>query len=340
MIKETIVISMALNFQANKNLWDKTDGTRFPLFSFNNVTETYYVNVSQFTLISNNETFTIKSMDEIEQSKIFFERYMISSIKVKVICPYTNVLNVQSVILNNKTLCLQSCCENYLEKSCDLVEPISLPNGHDFTDVFRLTIESQATDANHINQNGFRQFMVSDKLQDLNMILIQLTGVIKKQVIYDVYNQKYNQLHLDSVGPFIGINDLRRLVTIGASVCKIKKIHIANTFFFEGYHPHGKPVKVKTYRLCKGKLFDMKIKDNLSAVSGVIPLIRFKKGVITTYKFKDESEKLYNFFFICTSESSRLLPICSSRYIYVVKNTLSDNDIEKIVSFYNTPLVF
>lgn len=327
MIKETIGISLCLKFENKKNLWDKTDGSRVALFEYDNVTETYYGNVSQFTLMSNEETFSIKSIDERNDSKKFLERYQITSMKVKVMTQYTNILNVNGIILNNKSYFLESSSENNNEKSCNLLDAISLPNIVDFTKVVKVIIESQ-TNSNF--QDSFGQFKVLDKLEDLNIILIQLSGVIKKQII----DENYNQINLDT---YISINDMRGLVTIGTSVCKIKKIHIANTFFFEEYK---KPVKVKTYRLSKGKLFDMKIKDNYSLVCSVVPLISFKKGIITTYKFKNESEKLYNFFFTCTSETRRILPFRNSPYIYVVKNKLFDNDIQKFVSFYSIPILF
>lgn len=337
-VEGSFSFSLITKFTNKKNLWGTTDSALFNLFVFDDITDTYYNNVPKFGLSSNADTF---SVIDNKNAHHFFCRFLITCIKVRVHTGYENIIRPKSVTLNSQNYLLDRGCDAH-SYFVNLFSPIHfvLPPDTNIMEFLKLNIESQA--ANTTQDGGFWQHKISDDLSRLELVSMQFFGHKKRQETFDVQNNSFNIIEKHAL--FINIDDTRCLVTIGykhsqvSSLCPIKKIKIVNTFSSDVLLSK-KPMKIKTYYIGKGKLFDMIIRNNYSLVGGIVPLIRFKKGTITTYKMKGETEKMYNFFFISSSQIDRL-PCNTSRYIYVFKNLESDNDIDKLINTYNNPIIF
>lgn len=102
------------------------------------------------------------------------------------------------------------------------------------------------------------------------------------------------------------------------------------------------PAKVRTYILGKGVLYNVNVTANRDDISSPIPEIKVSGGEFTTYKTKNDQERIQTFYVDVDEDYATFLPNKKSRRLFIVSgiDINNNNMLSNLIFTDSNPIVF
>lgn len=354
---------------AQSNRWVDPSNKEQDLFTFVILDDIYYITLTKWSLTSTYDTFTLSSNSSMMIPDNIFS---ISSIKIRLnsnLCDYF-IMTYISILTENEIY------KNYIVKSLpeeknyyyiNFENKVKINTNTELLELFKFTIEPMKFDTNL----GFIQFRVFEDLKSLELITIEYSGkyvdpndpqddnnftegsgIVSSSTIYS------NKNILENLPNYrINILEYQRRITIfennqsslgiykynQISIFKIKCVNYSyiTMNFFKDVEVEV-PAKVRTYILGKGVLYNVNVTANKRAISFLIPEIKVSGGEFTTYKTKNDQERIQTFYVDVELDYANILPNRRSRRLFIVSGVDIDNNnlLSNLIFTDSNPIVF
>jgi hypothetical protein len=367
-IPDTFNFSLIPLFNSNENnMWINPSNESEKLFSFVVPEDTFYITLSKSSLTSTKDTFTISSNNPV---MIPDNQFSIANIKIRLNRNLSNYFRLTYIsVLTEGTLfksfIVKSEDTNYYYINFD--NKIKIDTNTPLLELFKFTIEPSKSD----DADGFDQYNIINDLKNVELITIEYSGnyidpndpgepfalpgesgvntsasiYSNKNILDNLPNYRINILEyqrkitiFENNQSSLGINKYNQMSIF--RITDVNYSYITMNYFKE--IEIEIPAKVRTYTLGKGILYNVNVTANKKAVSYLIPEIKTAGGEFTTYKTKNDQERIQTFYVDVEPDYVDNLPNRRSKRIFIVSGIDVDNNnlLSNLIFYDSNPVVF
>lgn len=379
-ISDTFNFSLIPLFNtAQNNRWVDPSNKEQDLFTFVILDDIYYITLTKWSLTSTYDSFILSNNSTIMIPDNIFS---ITSIKIRLnsnLCEYFMMTYIS--ILTEKEIYKNFIVKSLPEEKnyyyINFENKVKINTNTELLNLFKFTIEPMKFDTNL----GFIQFKVFEDLKNLELITVEYSGKYvdlndpeednrftdgsgagigtspaignvttlaiysNKNILENLPNYRINILEyqrritiFENNQSSIGINKYNQI-----SIFRIKCVNYSyiTMNYFQDVEIEI-PAKVRTYILGKGVLYNVNVTANRDDISSPIPEIKVSGGEFTTYKTKNDQERIQTFYVDVDEDYATFLPNKKSRRLFIVSGIDINNNnlLSNLIFTDSNPIVF